>query len=156
MSQGNKNEPEIEHKLVEDIRRRIVGLNESDEVNDTDLPLDNECTCDETRKKFPGNRGASVIVCAGVEVARVPSSMPRDPRSRVTSRVVIRDHRSPIRRNKTRQTRTSRSEPRFPGSADREHLLSLFASSIWIRWWLTPSRVSQSHLVRFFSFMLPS
>lgn len=47
-----------------------------------------------------------VTVCAAIKVSRVPSSIPRDPRSRVTSRVVIRDHRSPIRRNKTRQTCT--------------------------------------------------
>lgn len=65
----------------------------------------------------------NVTVCAAVEVSRVPSGMPRDPRSRVTSRVVIRDHRSQIRRNKTHQTCISPLEPRFPGSADQQHLL---------------------------------
>lgn len=49
---------------------------------------------------------SNVTVRAAIEVSRMPSSIPRDPRSRVTSRVVIRDHRSPIRRNKTRQTCT--------------------------------------------------
>lgn len=48
----------------------------------------------------------NVTVRAAIEVSRMPSSIPRDPRSRVTSRVVIRDHRSPICRNKTRQTCT--------------------------------------------------
>lgn len=56
-------------------------------------------------EKVSGELG-DVTVCAAIEVSRVPSGIPRDPRSRVTSRVVIRDHRSPIRRNKTRQTCT--------------------------------------------------